>query len=166
MPRGYVTHAEQNGVHVLRYFGRIDYMSAPAIQRFLDEMLARSGGDEWIFDLSGAEALDSTNLVLLARANSRVLRASGLKAMIISVNDDINEVLRSMGFDHLFELVTDMAPPSSARAWPIPAQAASPDELRQTMIDAHRALVQLSDAGRVQFQDVVRCLESDRSLAP
>jgi hypothetical protein len=35
-------------------------------------------------------------------------------------------------------------------------------ELRDTMLEAHRALMRLSDTGRTQFADVVACLESDR----
>lgn len=165
MPKGHVTHAERDRVHVLKYHGRVDYMSAPAIQRFLDQLLGTGGVDELIVDLSDAESLDSTNLGLLARANARVLRTSGMRTLIISMNEDINEVLHSMGFDQMFDLVTDPKELDASADARIDAACSSADELRSCMLDAHRALVQLSDAGRLQFQDVVRCLESDRSHA-
>jgi len=166
MPNGHVMHAERDGVHVLRYFGRVDYMSAPAIQRYLEARLASGEVEELVVDLSGAEALDSTNLGLLARVNARVSRVSGSKSLIISMNEDINEVLRSMGFDQMFDLVTDPKEIAGSCDARIDDTCSSPEELRSCMLDAHRALMQLSDAGRVQFQDVVRCLESDRLTAP
>lgn len=166
MSKGHVTHAERNGVHILRYFGRVDYMSAPAIQHYLERLLVVGGMRELVVDLSGAEALDSTNLGLLARINARVARTAGTRGLIISMNEDINEVLRSMGFDQTFDLVTDPTELCSERDQRIDAPCSSADELRSCMLDAHRALVQLSDAGRLEFQDVVRCLESERSSAP
>ena len=40
MTEGHVTHAEKQGVHVLRYFGTVNFMLAPGLQRW---MLAESG---------------------------------------------------------------------------------------------------------------------------
>jgi len=181
-----VTHAEHRGVHVLRYFGRINYMSAPAIQRFLDDILEHRKIAGLVFDLTSAEALDSTNLGLLARVSERVRDITSAESMIVSRNRDINDVLFSMGFDQSFDIVTESSQPPSSRngkplgptgngnsnklpmegddqpehdiETPSPSQA----ELHQTMLEAHRALVRLSEAGRIQFQDVVACLESDR----
>lgn len=168
----HVTHAARNGVHVLRYSGRVNYMSAPAIQRFLDELLDEGAIGGLIFDLSDAEGLDSTNLGLLARVNERVRELRNVESMIVSSNRDITDVLLSMGFDQSFALVTEPAPSAATgRVSPVPPASGGRDieapqptqaELHATMLEAHRALVRLSDAGRLQFQDVVACLESDR----
>ena len=64
MPSGHVTHAEKEGFHVLRYFGRVDYMLATSINRFADRILEKGGVGGLIFDLTEAENLDSTNLGL------------------------------------------------------------------------------------------------------
>jgi hypothetical protein len=34
-------------------------------------------------------------------------------------------------------------------------------ELQSTMLEAHRALIRLSEAGRLEFEPVVACLERD-----
>jgi anti-anti-sigma factor len=159
MPNGQVTHAKQDGVHVLRYVGRVDYMSAPAIQRFLDELMQQSPFSGLIFDLTRAEALDSTNLGLLARVNERVCAAGGAESMIVSPSEDINDVLCSMGFDQSFDIIRGERQESGAPDAPIDVSTPSAHELRHTMLEAHRALVRLSELGRVQFQDVVACLE-------
>lgn len=162
---GQVTHAEHNGVHVLRYFGRLNYMSAPAIQRFLDDLIQHAHIAGLVFDLTEAESLDSTNLGLLARVNERVKDVASSESMIVARAGDVRDVLLSMGFDQTFDIVTDGPEPAtlppahagSAIATPLPSHA----DLHDTMLGAHRALVRLSDAGRVQFEPVVACLESD-----
>ena len=161
MAKAQVTHAERGGVHLLRYSGKIDYMSAPAIRRFLDDLFDRGNVTGLIFDLSDAEALDSTNLGLLARMQERAERCHCNGSMIVSQNEDINCVLRSMGFEQIFDIVHDLGAPEAACSDCVDAECPSSAELRDTMIEAHRALMRLSEAGRVQFADVVACLESD-----
>jgi anti-anti-sigma factor len=160
MPDGRVTHAEKDGVHVLRYFGRVDYMSAPAIKHFTDRLISQPGVSGLVFDLCEAENLDSTNLGLLARVADSFARRGGARSVIVSTRDDINTVLTSMGFDRLFVIVRhdaheDAAPNGAELGDGLPAEA----ELRQIMIDAHRMLVGMSENGRLQFEEVVKCLE-------
>ncbi len=160
MPNGHVTHAEKNGIHVLRYFGRVDYMCAPAIKRFADGMLSQVPLGGVVFDLNEAENLDSTNLGLLARIADRVRDLSGRRSIILSSRDDINSVLASMGFDQIFDIVPDGERVAGDVEEDISPAAVGEEELRKTMLEAHRRLVDLSDTGRQQFQDVVACLES------
>jgi anti-anti-sigma factor len=161
MPSGHVTHAQKEGFHVLRYFGRVDYMLATSINRFADRIIEKGGVGGLIFDLTEAENLDSTNLGLLARIAERVRTAGGGRSVIVSTSDNINCVLRSMCFDQIFEIVTDPADFSTVDDDEIEAVPQSQEELLNTMLDAHRTLVSLSDSDRLQFQDVVACLESE-----
>jgi anti-anti-sigma factor len=161
MASAHVTHAERNGVHVLRYSGKIDYMSAPAIRRFLDELLDRGNVAGLIFDLSDAEALDSTNLGLLARIRERAESCHCGGSMIVSRNDDITEVLRSMGFEQIFDIVSDPRLGADPCSDCLDAANPSSAELRDTMLEAHRALMRLSEHGRKEFADVVACLENE-----
>jgi anti-anti-sigma factor len=161
MPNGHVTHAQKEGFHVLRYFGRVDYMLATSINRFADRLLEQGGVGGLIFDLTEAENLDSTNLGLLARIAERVRTCGGGKSVIVSTSDNINCVLKSMSFDTIFEIVTDPADFSADGDDEIQPEPQSQEELLNTMLDAHRTLVSLSDSDRLQFQDVVACLESE-----
>ena len=161
MPNGHVTHAQREGFHVLRYFGRVDYMLATSINRFADRILEKGRVGGLIFDLTEAENLDSTNLGLLARIAERVRSAGGGRSVIVSTSDNINCVLRSMSFDQIFEIVTDPTDFSAVGDDPIEAEPQSQEELLNTMLDAHRKLVTLSESDRLQFQDVVACLESE-----
>ena len=166
MPSGHVTHAQKEGFHVLRYFGRVDYMLATSINRFADRIIQKGGVGGLIFDLTEAENLDSTNLGLLARIAERVRTAGGGRSVIVSTSDNINCVLRSMSFDQIFEIVTDPTDFSTVEDDEIEAEPQSQEELLNTMLDAHRTLVSMSDADRLQFQDVVACLESELKSKP
>ncbi len=166
MTLGHVTHAAQKGVHVLRYFGTVNYTLAPGLQQFLQHLLVDDHVSGLVFDLTAAESLDSTNLGLMARANEQARETGAPNSVIISGNEDIDVVLRSMGFDQTFDLLPAkqmMAEPElpEQSADPVVTPSPSAAELQRTMIDAHRALVRLSEAGRVAFEPVVACLERD-----
>src|SRR5215204_5809638 len=109
MPNGHIAHAHDGGYHVLRYFGRVDYMLAPSIQRFTDGLIGHEKISALIFDLTEAEYLDSTNLGLLARLAERIRESAGASSVIVSENDDINCVLRSMGFEQIVDILASNA---------------------------------------------------------
>ena len=161
MPLCHVTHAAQQGVHVLRYFGTVNYTLAPGLHHFLQRLLVDDHVSGLVFDLTAAESLDSTNLGLMARANEQVRESGAPNSVIISSNADIDVVLRSMGFDQTFDLLPGDRTLLELNADPVVTAAPSAAELQRTMIDAHRALVRLSEAGRVAFEPVVACLERD-----
>jgi anti-anti-sigma regulatory factor len=161
---GRVTYARADGVHILRYHGRVTYPLATAIKRFADGILgqARTGG--WIFDLSPAECLDSTNLGVVARIAELARTRDQAPVVILSTNEDITDVLRSMGFDQTFDVVTEMPQqPAVGPEAEIEAGVSSAGEIGHTMLDAHRMLMTLSDAARVQFEEVAAQLEADLS---
>ena len=164
MPVGHVTHAAQAGVHIFRYFGTVNFTLAPGLQRFLQHLIHDGGVSALVFDLTEAESLDSTNLGLMARVNEQVRDAGAANSVIISSNEDIDVVLRSMGFEQSFELFSGDRAASPASEEPISAEAASALELRRTMLEAHRALMRMSEAGRLEFEQVVACLERDTTL--
>ncbi len=161
MPLGHITHAAQQGVHVLRYFGTVNYTLAPGLQQFLQHLLIGDHVSGLVFDLTAAESLDSTNLGLMARANEQVRESGAPNSVIISNNEDIDVVLRSMGFEQTFDLLPAAQTPPQAAEKPIATPSPSAVELQRTMIDAHRALIRMSEAGRVAFEQVVSCLEGD-----
>ena len=161
MPLGHVTHAAQQGVHVLRYFGTVNYTLAPGLHHFLQRLLVDDHVSGLVFDLTAAESLDSTNLGLMARANEQVRESGAPNSVIISSNADIDVVLRSMGFDQTFDLLPATEKPSEYADKQVATPAPSVAELQRTMIDAHRALIRMSEAGRVAFEQVVSCLEGD-----
>lgn len=161
MTMGHVTHAQQGSVHVLRYFGAVNFLLAPGIQNFVDHLIDDGGVSGLVFDLSAASSLDSTNLGLMARVNERLVSKGAANSVIISGNEDIDAVLRSMGFDQTFELLASDRVSSAPEVETIATPSPSSVELKRTMLDAHQALIRMSDAHRQEFEAVVACLERE-----
>jgi anti-anti-sigma factor len=150
--------AVHDGIHVLRYVGDIRAPLAPAIQRFADALLEREVPQGLVIDLTDARAIDSTNLGVLARIANRMHERGGPRVTIVSCRRDINEVLMTMGFDEVFNIVRDIgaAPPDTQ---PLPVAEDDRETLLRTVLEAHRALVAMNEQNREVFRDLVAVLE-------
>jgi anti-anti-sigma factor len=160
-PAGKVLHASHGGVHLLRFVGDIRHPMGPALERFLDRWLSEEPAGGLVIDFSETRIIDSTCLGLLARL-AVGLRAQGRpKATVVSPLPDVTEVLRSMSFDRLFEIVGEM-PVDLPGGRPVPTPGArDSDALLATMLGAHRTLMALSERNRLEFKDVVEALERE-----
>ena len=161
MSDGRVFHAAAGGNHVLRYVGRADYVMAPAIERVGEGLFEANDPRTLVFDLRQATMLDSTNLGLVARLASRVDQAGG-RAAIVSTNDDITDVLRSMGLATMFQITSD--DPVLHEVGPgdeIVLEPTGQRELMRTMLEAHRVLATIDQNDSSGFRAVVEGLESE-----
>ena len=156
---GHVTHAAREGVHVLRYFGAVNYTLAPGLQRFLQHLIHAGSVSGLVFDLTQAESLDSTNLGLMGRVNEEVHGLGAANSVIIFRNDDIDAVLRSMGFDQTFDLFPAGQAMPNVNDEAVAVGVTCAAELQHTMLEAYRALVRMSEVGRLEFEAVVACLK-------
>ena len=162
MREGTVLYADHDHVHVLRYVGDVRHPLAPSVSGFVDELLPRMNGDALVFDLSDADAIDSTNFGEMARIADRLSEFGGKRAAIISTRPEISRVLFSMAFDEVFDICTEAYGTSGGA--PIPAVSMSQDASLRGILSAHRRLMQMSESNRKQFSEVVDLLE--RELAP
>jgi anti-anti-sigma factor len=163
MGDGRVTYSQQQGWHVLHYIGKVDYTLAPAIDRFIDGLFGDGSVRPFVFDLSQARMLDSTNLGLIARAADRVQAAGGPRSSIVCTSCDIEDVLGSMGFQDIFEIVAEqpVGGRDERRDEAVTGGSSSQGELLRTMLEAHRTLASLNEKDREQFKDVVSMLEAE-----
>jgi anti-anti-sigma factor len=168
MAEGRVLYADHDHVHVLRYVGDIRHPLAPSVSGFVDKLLEHLDGDDLVFDLSEADAIDSTNLGEIARIADRLSARDGKRAAIISTRPEISRVLFSMAFDEVFDICTDDPGKSptgeSAGAkggQPIPNLPASRDLSLRVILSAHRRLMQMSESNRTQFREVVEMMERE-----
>ncbi|NML13611.1 STAS domain-containing protein [Azohydromonas caseinilytica] len=165
MAEALILHACRDGIHVLRLLGEVRYPLAPALDAYLRRLFDGPAPAGFVIDLSATDAIDSTHLGLLARLSTRLRQAGAPRATIVSTRPDITEVLLSMGFDEEFQLVGEdgrIGPAAGAEA--VPAGEGEPDEaaLNRTLLDAHRALIELSERNREAFADVVAQLEREQ----
>jgi anti-anti-sigma factor len=162
MDNGNVLHASRDDVHVLRYIGDIRYTLSPSIDRYLDEIFARSEPTGFVIDLTETDSIDSTNLGLLARLATRMQRPGAGRVTVVSSRPDINAVLNSMALDEVFDIVEDTCLETDATRQ-VPQESTDRETLARTLIDAHRALMDLNEHNREMFSDVVTTLEKNAS---
>jgi anti-anti-sigma factor len=159
MDKGNVLHASHNNVHVLRFVGDIRYTLSPSIDRFLEAIFSGSTPAGFVVDLTETDSIDSTNLGLLARLATRMQRLDGRRITVVSNRPDINSVLNSMALDEVFDIIEDNTLETGA-AEQIPLQNTDREALTRTLIDAHRALMDLNEHNREMFRDVVDALKT------
>lgn len=159
MDDGNVLHACHDDVHVLRFIGDIRYPLSPSIERFLEGIFAGPQPAGFVIDLTETDSIDSTNLGLLARIARRMQSTDAGRVTVVSNRAEINSVLTSMALDEVFDIVEDTGPGVGALQ-EVPQENADKESLTRTLIDAHRALMDLSERNREMFRDVVSHLES------
>jgi len=157
-----VLHASHNDIHVLRFVGDIRYPLSPSIDRFLEEIFAGSKPAGFVIDLTDTDSIDSTNLGLLARLAKRMKTLDSRRITLVSNRTDINSVLNSMALDEVFDLVEDTRLETDA-AQQVPQEDADRETLAHTLIEAHRALMDLNEHNREMFREVVASLEKNGS---
>jgi anti-anti-sigma factor len=159
-----VLHASRNGIHVLRFVGDIRYPLAPSVNRFIDELFRDSVPKGFAIDLTETQAIDSTSLGVLGRLANRMRECGAGRVTIVSDREDINEVLVSMGFHEVFDIVTRSGLDAGEEE-PIPVQAPDRTGITGAVLEAHRALMALSEHNRELFRDLVAAIEQEEQQA-
>lgn len=155
---GRILAARQDGAYLIRLEGDVRVTLCTTIDDYFRHMYEDPGfASVWV-DVCHAEGIDSTTLGLLAKLALTVREKFGFRPAIYSCDPGITRLLRSMGFQHLFELREElcMAP---ERASAVPLVEGSEEEVRQQVIEAHRALMGISDENRARFRDLISALE-------
>lgn len=159
MADGKVLHGSHDGVHVLRFVGDIRYPLAPAVTELLSRLFSAGGVTGFVVDLTEASSIDSTNLGLLARLAVRAGECCGHRMTVVACNEDIRELLDSMGISTVCDIVGRSPNGGGATTTVADSGPVGEDALASVMLDAHRALMELSRSNREQFHDVVAMLE-------
>lgn len=159
MHEGKILAASHHGAYVIRLVGDVRLTLCTTI----DEYFQRMFDDEqfasvWV-DLCEAEGIDSTTLGLLAKLALQVKERFGFQPAIYSCDSGINRLLKSMGFQRLFELHEEVCN-NPEDVSEIPAVEGSEQAVKEKVMEAHRVLMGLSDENRARFKDLMSALES------
>jgi len=160
MNNGKVLHTSRDGIHVLRFVGDIRYTLSPSIDRFLKEIFSGPSPAGFLIDLRETDSIDSTNLGLLARIAKSMKGLNDSRVTILSDRADINSVLTSMAFDEVFDIIADASLETGAET-ELAGKSTDKESLSRTVLEAHRALIELSECNEEMFRDVVTTLEKN-----
>lgn len=158
MDRGRYFYAEKDDITYIKMVGNLKYTTTSGFDHFVDGLMER-GFKNVVIDLSEATYIDSTNLGLIAKIAGRARNNPEMHVSIVSPNEDINEILRSVRFDKLFTIVEDMEVVDELEE--IPDEQRDKQKDLQMLIQAHKALIDIDKQNRPQFKDVVELLEKE-----
>lgn len=158
MQDGRVLAASHNGAYVIRFEGDVRLTLCTTIDDYFHTMFDDPAfASVWV-DLCSAEGLDSTTLGLLAKLALTVKERFGFQPAIYSCDPGINRLIKSMGFQRLFELREEVCGnPEEAVA--IPVVEGSESAVKDKVIEAHKVLMELSSENRARFKDLLAALE-------
>jgi anti-anti-sigma factor len=156
--QGKILAASQDGAYVIRLVGDVRLTLCTTIDEYFQEMYEDpSFASVWV-DLCEAEGVDSTTLGLLAKLALTVKDRFGFKPVIYSCNSGINRLLKSMGFQRLFDLHENACDKHDGGR-EIPVVVGSEQAVKEKIVEAHRVLMNLSDENKARFQDLMTVLE-------
>ena len=158
MSEGKILAAHHDGAYVLRMEGDVRLTLCTTIEEYVQGMFEDPEFTSVWVDLCDAEGVDSTTLGLLAKLALTVDERFGFKPAIFSCNPGINRLLKSMGFQRLFELHEEVCQ-NPEDISEVPAVSGSEDLVKSKVVEAHRVLMGLNEENRERFQDLMAVLE-------
>lgn len=158
MSEGKILAASHRGSYVIRLEGDVRLTLCTTIDEYFDRMYEDPEfASVWV-DLCEAEGIDSTSLGLLAKLALTAKSRFGFQPAIFSCDPGINRLIKSMGFQHLFELREESCSnPDEVMA--VPVVAGDEAIVREKVLEAHRVLMGISPENRARFKDLVSALE-------
>lgn len=163
MTKPVIKYAIDNRCCYLKLQGDIRYSSGIGFDKFSKEMFTEDAVDSVIIDMNKTKFIDSTNLGILASIANSLYNSKGNKPVIISSNNDITLILKSMGFDQFFDIEDNNAGSNELEYLGIELKRTDKEELKETMLEAHENLAKMNKKNNEMFKDVIDLLRKDRA---
>ena len=165
MSSGEIRVAEHNGVFVIKMEGDVRLTLCLSFDDFIEKMFESKGFCSVVFDLSDAQAIDSTTLGLMAKISIKGRALSFDDPTVVSSNPSITRLLMSMGFEDIFHILDGPAAidaGNSTQAKPLAVGDDINDEqlVQERVLEAHRLLMAMNDTNHDTFRELVNTLEN------
>jgi anti-anti-sigma factor len=159
MRPGQILVADHEGVYIIKMTGDVRLTLCISFDQFIDAMLAAPNFSSVLFDLSEAEAVDSTTLGLMAKISLLAQEKRDITPVILATNASIKRILDTMGFADIFKIVNKLEVDLG------PEKALSPiecceQEVKDKVLEAHKILMGLNEKNHETFKNLVTMLEN------
>ncbi len=143
----------------IKMVGDMKYTECATFDEFLENHFAAGGCPKIILDLSDTIWMDSTVLGLIAKISRHTIAKYNTKPLIYSTNEDLNLLLKNMGFDNYFHVV-ERPEHITDDLKELEIVTKSSLEMKKIMLEAHESLIELSEDNKKKFSNVVAILKS------
>jgi anti-anti-sigma factor len=144
--------------------GKGSFQNSPALKEFARRMFDR-GYRTFIVDLGGCPVMDSTFMGTLAGIALRLREAGSGSLRVANVNERNFDLLRNLGLNNLFEIVSKPTERTDRDATvaeaPLESGQTTRSDQAECMIEAHEALVDADPENLARFRDVLDYLKQD-----
>ncbi len=160
MEDGQILFAKSNHTCFVKMVGDIRHRPDSGFDTFVKTLFDDETTNDVLLDLTDAVHLDSTNLGLLVIICHRMRTRFGRRATIVSTDDYVNEELDRMGFNSTFIMIhhPEHLDESFQEIPPVPECERRNAE---TILESHRALMEMNEENRAVFRDVVAALDEE-----
>ncbi len=159
MKPGQILVADHNGVYVIKMLGDVRLTLCISFDQFIDSMFKRVDFTSVLFDLSEAEAIDSTTLGLMAKISILGQERCGSVPVILASNPSIQRILQTMGFGDIFTIVDKLDAPVLANH-SLNCLNCDEEQVKEKVIEAHKILMGLNASNADTFRNLVNMLEN------
>lgn len=157
---GRILVGSHQGVYLILFEGDVRLTLCSAVDGYIDKMFRDPGFKSVVVDLSATDGIDSTSLGVIAKLSIQAEKLHGFKPTLVSIRRDITRILLSMGFDDVFTIV-EQPLEHEHQLGELTRVESTEEEMRQRVLEAHRALMELNDENREAFHDLVESLQSE-----
>ena len=128
----------------------------------LREIAGKLDAESWLhIDLENCEAMDSTFMGVLTMLALK-MRKGGSQIMLINASGQLNKLLRDLGVAKLFKFVSGDDAASAENGTEIAFnRSSSLLSTAQTVVDAHKTLVEADSSNAEKFDKVIEFAEQD-----
>ena len=159
MKPGQILDADHKCVYVIKMLGDVLLTLCISFDKFIDAMFKSSDFTSVLFDLSEAEAIDSTTLGLMAKISILGQERRGVMPVILASNPSIQRILQTMGFADIFTIVERLEAPVLADH-PLKCINCDEQQVKEKVIEAHKILMGLNASNADTFRNLVNMLEN------
>ncbi len=159
MRLGQILVADQQGVYVIKMLGDVRLTFCISFDQFIDAMFNDPKFSSVLFDLSEAEAIDSTTLGLMAKISLMEQERFNLMPIVLATNPGIQRILQTMGFGDIFTIVDQLESPQ-LEPKPLECVGASEEQVKERVLEAHKILMGLNENNAEAFRDLVNMLQN------
>lgn len=149
-----------NEGYLIEVSGRANFDYAVPLRELAEKLLPGN----WLqFDMEYCETMDSTFMGVLTMLALKLRKSNSPQIMLINASSQLNKLLRDLGVAKLFKFVSgsgSSALASQGTAVELPGKK-SLLNTAQTVVDAHKTLVEADDSNAEKFSQVIEFAEQD-----
>jgi len=154
MNNGKILFCLKSNTCFIKLIGELRYTLSSGFESLVRRELENEQITHFVLDTKETEYMDSTNLGILGMIAAGLKKKSSQKPVIVSPQQDILTILKSMGFDSLFEIAegrkTEQMDFQDCST--IETKKLQPNEL---VLESHKTLAEMNKYNKEKFTPVI-----------